>query len=143
MEEFHFQTYINLFLTYKMIKNLHIKSNLVIGILAVLSILSCLVVENTMSLQKLDYFQDKIESHERAVFIARFDHYTHTKSLDGDINANILDAQNIIMCFGWEIPSADPVAVRPRTIGITEMADKFVVNFMEAPNPIAQQIMVD
>jgi len=93
--------------------------------------------------QFLDYFQDKIESHERAVFIARFDHYTHTKSLDGDINANILDAQNIIMCFGWEIPSADPVAVRPRTIGITEMADKFVVNFMEAPNPIAQQIMVD
>ena len=62
MEEFHFQTYINLFLTYKMIKKLHIKSNLVIGILAVLSILSYLVVENTMSLQKLDYFQDKIEA---------------------------------------------------------------------------------
>lgn len=91
----------------------------------------------------LDYFQNKIESHERAGFIARFDHYTHTKSLDGDINAEILDAQNIIMCFGWEIPSADPVAVRPRSIGVTEMADKFVVNFMEAPNPVAQQIMVD
>jgi len=41
---------------------LHIKSNLVIGILAVLSVLSYLVVENTMSMQKLDYFQDKMEA---------------------------------------------------------------------------------
>ncbi len=53
------------------------------------------------------------------------------------------DAQHIIMCFGWELPSADPVAVRPRSIGITELEDKFVINFMLAPNPVAQQVMED
>jgi len=47
-----------------MIKNLHIKSDLVIGVLAALSILSYLVVENTMSMQKLEHFQDKIEASE-------------------------------------------------------------------------------
>ena len=91
----------------------------------------------------LDYFEAKIEAHERAPVIARFDHFTHTKSVNGDINPDILDVQNIIMCFGWEIPSADPVAVRPRSFGITEMADKYIVNFMEAPNPVAQQTMID
>ncbi len=39
------------------------------------------------------------------------------------------------------LPSADPMSVRPRSIGVTEFADKFVVNFMEAPNPIANEAM--
>jgi hypothetical protein len=104
-------------------------------------------LKNECSLQSvvefLDYFQDKIERHERAAFIARFDHYSHTKEVNGDINPDIKNVQNIIMCFGWEIPSPDPIAVRPRSIGITEMEDKFVVNFMEAPNPVAQQTLID
>ncbi len=91
----------------------------------------------------LNYFQVKIETHDRAVFIARFDHFKHTKTVDGTIANNITDAQNIIFCFGWEIPSADPIAVRPRSIGITEQQDNFVVNFMEAPNPVAQEIMIN
>ena len=89
----------------------------------------------------LDYFEEKIKEHDKAEVIARFDHYTHTKKVDGDISDDIKDAQHIIMCFGWELPSADPVAVRPRSIGITELEDKFVINFMLAPNPVAQQVM--
>lgn len=42
------------------------------------------------------YFQAKIEAHPIAKFIAIFDHYEHTKSVDGEINPEILDAQNII-----------------------------------------------
>ena len=90
----------------------------------------------------LDYLHTLIEADPKAVNIAIFDHYTHTKSVDGVINPEILDAQNIILCFGWELPSADPVAVRPRSIGITEFNDKFIVNFMEAPNPVANATMV-
>jgi hypothetical protein len=91
----------------------------------------------------LNYFEDKIEQHAKAVVISRFDHFTHTQQIEGSINPEIKDAQNIIMCFGWELPSADPVSVRPRAIGVTEMSDRFIVNFMEAPNPIAQQTMTD
>jgi hypothetical protein len=34
------------------------------------------------------------------------------------------------------------VAVRPRSIGVVELHDKFVVSFMDAPNPQAHDVMV-
>lgn len=89
----------------------------------------------------LDFLQEQVDAHPKAVYIARFDHYGHTKSIDGEIGPGIEDAQNLILCFGMQLPSADPVAVRPRSIGVTDMGDKFVVNFMEAPNPIANETM--
>lgn len=89
----------------------------------------------------LDYLHEQVEAHPKAVNIARFDHYSHTKSIDGEINPEIKDAQNLILCFGVQLPSADPVAVRPRSIGVTDLGDKFVVNFMEAPNPVANDAM--
>lgn len=39
------------------------------------------------------------------------------------------------------LPLADPVAVRPRSIGATDLSDRFAVNFMEAPNPIENDVM--
>ncbi len=89
----------------------------------------------------LDFLQAQVEADEKATFIARFDHYSHTKSINGEIGEGIQDAQNLILCFGFQLPSPDPVAVRPRSIGVTDMGDKFVVNFMEAPNPIANDTM--
>ncbi|MBO1923998.1 DUF6858 family protein [Thiomicrorhabdus sp. 6S3-12] len=89
----------------------------------------------------LDYLQEQVDNHPKAVFIARFDHFSHTKNIGGEIGAGIEDAQNLILCFGMQLPSADPVAVRPRSIGVTDMGDKFIVNFMEAPNPIANDTM--
>lgn len=89
----------------------------------------------------LDFLHGQIEAHSKAVNIAIFDHFSHTKSIDGEINPEILDAQNIVLCFGMQLPSAAPVAVRPRSIGVTEMKDTFIVNFMEAPNPIANETM--
>jgi hypothetical protein len=89
----------------------------------------------------LDELKAKIDAHPKAVYIARFDHFSHTKSIDGDIHPDIQDAQNIIFCFGFQIPAADPVAVRPRSIGVTDLGERFVVNFMEAPNPVAQETM--
>lgn len=89
----------------------------------------------------LDYLHGQVEAHAKAVNIAIFDHYSHTKRIDGEINPEILDAQNIVLCFGMQLPSAAPVAVRPRSIGVTEMKDTFIVNFMEAPNPVANDTM--
>jgi len=89
------------------------------------------------------YLTEKIESHPVATYIATFDHYTHTKSLgeNGEISRDILDAQNIICCFGKQLPKPVMLAIRPRSIGVAEMADKFVVSFMDAPNPQAHEAM--
>ncbi len=91
----------------------------------------------------LDYLKSKIDAHPIATYIAIFDHYTHTSKLkEGKLSSDILDAKNIICCFGKELPSPFVMAIRPRSIGVAEMADKFVVSFMEAPNPVAQEAMV-
>jgi hypothetical protein len=88
------------------------------------------------------YFKDKIESNPIATYIATFDHFAHTSSLPNhDINPDIKDVKNIIFCFGAEIPTSKVAAVRPRSIGVCDMGDKFVIDFMEAPNEKANAFM--
>ncbi len=90
----------------------------------------------------LDYLKEKIDTHPVATFIAIFDHYSHTKSLpEGKIAEGIIDAKDIIFCFGKELPKPEVLGVRPRSIGIAEFADKFVISFLEAPNPVANEAM--
>ncbi len=90
----------------------------------------------------LDYFKQQIEDHEIAQYIATFDHYAHTQQLaDGQISDEILDAKNIIFCFGVKLPNPHVMAVRPRSIGVCELQDKFVIDFLEAPMPLANQAM--
>lgn len=79
------------------------------------------------------YFKEKIEDHEIAKFITVFDHYTHTSELNGTIPEGLRDAQNVVFCFGKEIPNTKILAVRPRSIGICEFDDYFVIDFIEAP----------
>ena len=84
----------------------------------------------------------RIELHPVARFIAVFDHYGHTRELpDGEIAPEIRDAKNIVFCFGTKLPAPGVMAVRPRSIGVTELADRFVLNFLEAPMPMANQAM--
>jgi len=92
----------------------------------------------------LEYLKEQIERHPVATYIATFDHYTHTKSLgkNGEIDSDILDAKNIIFCFGKQLPKPQLLAIRPRSIGVVEMKDKFLINFMDAPNPQAQEAMI-
>lgn len=90
------------------------------------------------------HFKTQIDAHKAARFIAVFDHYAHTSALeDGEIGEGILDAKNIVFCFGIALPTAAVMAVRPRSIGVTEMADTFVINFLEAPMPVANTAMED
>lgn len=90
----------------------------------------------------LAFFKSKIDEHPVVSYIGTFDHYAHTKSLkDGKVSDLILDAKNILFCFGKELPSPCVLSVRPRSIGIAEMDDAFVVTFLEAPNPMANEAM--
>lgn len=50
-------------------------------------------------------------------------------------------AVDVIFCFGFAIPTPQMLAVRPRSIGIAEMGDKFVIIFMEAPMKPANEAM--
>ncbi|BCD61200.1 hypothetical protein NitYY0826_C0033 [Nitratiruptor sp. YY08-26] len=88
------------------------------------------------------YFKEKIEAHPVATYIATFDHYAHTKSLaDGQINPEIQAAKNIVFCFGKELPKPEVMGVRPRSIGVADLGEKFVISFLEAPNPTANAAM--
>ena len=88
------------------------------------------------------YLKEKIAAHPVATFIALFDHYAHTKSLaEGSIAEGIIVAQDVVFCFGKELPKPEVLAVRPRSIGIAEYEDRFVLSFLEAPNPQATKTM--
>jgi hypothetical protein len=89
----------------------------------------------------LAYFKEKIEAHPIAKFIAIFDHYSHTTSLDGDIMEGMKDAQNIVFCFGPAIPNTKILAARPRSIGVSELEDRFVIDFIEAPKEQLHDLM--
>lgn len=89
----------------------------------------------------MEYFKTKIEAHPIAKFIAIFDHYTHTKSLDGPMIDGLQDAQNIIFCFGQAIPNTKILAARPRSIGVCEFEDRFVIDFLEAPKEQLHDLM--
>jgi len=98
-------------------------------------------VKQTNVAQIVEYFKELIEAHPVAANIAVFDHYSHTKSLDGEINPDILDAQNVIFCFGPAIPNTKILAARPRSIGICELKDSFVIEFIEAPKEQLHDLM--
>lgn len=98
-------------------------------------------VKYTNVLEIVNYFKAKIEGHPVAKFIAVFDHYAHTKSLNGEIMEGLRDAQNIIFCFGQAIPNTKILAVRPRSIGICELEDSFIIEFIEAPKEEMHALM--
>lgn len=85
--------------------------------------------------------KEKIDAHPKVAYIATFDHYAHTKSIDGDIAGSIRDAKNIVFCFGVKLPNPHVLAVRPRSIGVADMQDHFHITFMEPPMEVATTAM--
>ena len=84
----------------------------------------------------INQLEAKVKADPTAAFIGKFDHYAHTKALpEGEVASDILAAQHLIFCFGIKLPNPLAMAARPRSIGVVEQADKFVISFMEAPNP--------
>lgn len=68
-------------------------------------------------------------------FIGVFDHYAHTQGIGGEIDPDIKAAVDVIFCFGFALPNPQVLAVRPRSIGVADLGDRFVVSFLEAPMP--------
>jgi len=103
------------------------------------------LLKSEMKVDSIDlvvsHFMKKIDEHPVAKFIALFDHYTHTKELNGPMVEGLKDAQNVIFCFGSAIPDTKILAARPRSIGICEFDDKYVVEFIEAPKNELNELM--
>jgi hypothetical protein len=90
----------------------------------------------------VDYLQACIEAEPLARFIAVFDHYAHTRSLpNGVIAEGIRAAKNLVFCFGITLPDPQALALRPRSMGVCELDDCFVIAFAEAPLPVATLAM--
>ena len=90
------------------------------------------------------YFRERIEEHRTARFIAEFDHYAHTRALpEGQIGEDILAAKLLIFCFGISLPDPAMLAVRPRSIGVAQTRQGFVITFLEPPMPVANAVMED
>lgn len=89
----------------------------------------------------VSYFQGKIAENAKVQYIGLFDHYAHTRNIGGEINPEIRSAVDVIFCFGIALPNPQVLAVRPRSIGIADMGDKFVISFLEAPMKPANEAM--
>ncbi|MBI4740631.1 MAG: hypothetical protein HY777_03540 [Betaproteobacteria bacterium] len=80
-----------------------------------------------------DYFRARIAENPKVQFIGVFDHFAHTRKIGGEIDPGICAAVDIVFCFGFALPNPQILALRPRSIGVADMGDRFVVSFMEAP----------
>jgi hypothetical protein len=89
----------------------------------------------------VDYLKARIAEKEKVIFIGVFDHYAHTRGIGGEINPDIRAAVDVIFCFGFALPNPQVLAVRPRSIGVADMGDRFVVSFLEAPMKPANEAM--
>ncbi|MGE4456775.1 MAG: DUF6858 family protein [Arcobacteraceae bacterium] len=88
------------------------------------------------------FLKQKIDNHPVATFIAIFDHLSHTKTFEDAIIADgIIDAKNLVFCFGKEIPTSKILAVRPRSIGICEFQDHFDISILEVPNENLHKVL--
>jgi len=91
----------------------------------------------------LEHLKAQVDAHPVTRLIAEFDHYSHTLGLQqGEMADDIVDARNLLFCFGIQLPKAEVLALRPRSIGIAEHPDGFTVSFMQAPNAVANDTMV-
>ena len=91
----------------------------------------------------INALKEKVEADPIATYIWIFDHYTHTKSIDGEIMEGIIAGKILLFCFGQNIPMPQAMAVRPRNIAIAEFEEKFVISFLEAPMEKANTKKID
>ncbi|MFP4166012.1 MAG: DUF6858 family protein [Opitutales bacterium] len=89
----------------------------------------------------VEVLKTKISNHPVARHIADFDHYLHTKNIEGGMPKELLGAIVIMFCFGPQIEEARVLAVRPRSIGLAEFENHFTITFMEAPSEKATDTM--
>lgn len=83
----------------------------------------------------IKFLTSKIIDNPIAKYIGEFDHCEHTSLIGGEISEEIKAAKIVLFCFGQKLPKPEMMAVRPRSIGVADMGDKFFITFLEAPMP--------
>ena len=106
------------------------------------------IAKNNTSFKSVDeivaYLRERIEAHPIGIYIGIFDHYAYTSGLEvHEIADDIIDAKNVICCFGDKLLVPELPAVRPRSFAVVETNDSFVVSFLQAPSPVANATMVE
>ena len=92
----------------------------------------------------INYLHQKIESDPIAIYIGVFDHYSYTSRLEEhEIHESIVDAKNILCCFGDKLLIPELPAVRPRSFAVVLTKTDFVISFLQAPSPVANAKMVE
>lgn len=90
------------------------------------------------------HLKQRVEECPDATFIATFDHGAHTAAMAPEAgHGEVLAASHLIFCFGFTLTTPEVMAVRPRSIAVTELADRYVINFLEAPIPRANATMIE
>lgn len=87
------------------------------------------------------YFRSCIADTPRTSYIGTFDHFAHTAGIGGEIDPGIRAATIVLFCFGYTLPGPNVLSVRPRSIGIADMGERFVISFMDAPMKPANDAM--
>lgn len=83
-----------------------------------------------------------VEAIPEAMLIGEFDHQGHVlRQAEGRIADGILDSRHLLFCLSNAIPNPLIAAVRPRAISVVELADRFVISFLEAPVEAPNQLM--
>ncbi|MES9994378.1 MAG: DUF6858 family protein [Candidatus Thiodiazotropha sp.] len=90
----------------------------------------------------VSYFEEQVQKHRAARYIATFDHLQHTTELpEGMVAEDIEAAYNVVFCFGFSLQDAEQLATRPRSIGICQCNGQITISFVEAPMPVANALM--
>jgi len=98
------------------------------------------IIKHTIDKTKISFeeiikqLKKNIEQNPVSKLIEIFDHFSHTKSLNGEIKNDIIKAQNLLFCFGAKLNDPLVLSVRPRSIGVVETKSEFIISFMETPN---------
>ena len=79
------------------------------------------------------FLENQIKNDDLATYITTYNHYQDLKAKKSLIIDDIVEAKNIIFCFGSKLPNVEISAIRPRSFGIVETKDSFVISFLEAP----------
>jgi hypothetical protein len=87
------------------------------------------------------YLKEQIIADPIAALIGEFDHHAHTSEIKGEINPEIKEAKMVLFCFGQKLPKPEMMAARPRSIGVCDMGEHFVITFLEAPMNTINQII--
>ena len=89
----------------------------------------------------VDALTAEIEAAEKVALIGVFDHFAHTSGIGGEIDPKIKAAKNVVFCFGFALPNPLVLSVRPRSIGVADVGESFVLSFLEPPMEVATKAM--